>query len=41
VDFTENGLAFITNGGCVENSAMGSQNEPAACRTGIKPGTGL
>ena len=40
VDFTENDLVFITNGGCVENSAMGSQNEPAACRTGIKPGAG-
>ena len=23
-------LVFITNGGCVENSSMGSQNEPAS-----------
>ena len=30
IDLTENDLVFITNGGCVENSTMGSQNEPAA-----------
>ena len=29
VDLTEDDLVFITNGGCVENSAMGSQNTPA------------
>lgn len=40
VDFTEDDLVFITNGGCVENSAMGSQNEPAAYNTEIKPGGG-
>ena len=40
VDLTENELVFITNGGCVENSTMGSQNEPAAYNTEIKPGGG-
>lgn len=29
VDLTENDLVFITPGGCVENSTMGSQNTPA------------
>ncbi|NCE65501.1 oleate hydratase [Pseudoflavonifractor sp. 524-17] len=40
LDLTEDDLVFITNGGCVENSAMGSQNEPAAYNTEIKPGGG-
>ncbi len=40
VDLTQDDLVFITNGGCVENSAMGSQNEPAAYNTEIKPGGG-
>ena len=40
IDLTENDLVFITNGGCVENSSMGSQNEPAAMNTEIKPGGG-
>ena len=40
VDFTEDDLVFITNGGCVENSTMGSQNEPAAYNTETKPGRG-
>ena len=40
VDLTENDLVFITNGGCVENSSMGSQNEPAPYNTEIKPGGG-
>lgn len=40
VDLTEDDLVFITNGGCVENSTMGSQNEPAAYHTEIKPGGG-
>ena len=30
IDLTENDLVFITNGGCVENSSMGSQNTPRA-----------
>ena len=29
VDLTENDLVFITNGGCVENATMGSQNTVA------------
>ncbi len=40
VDLTENDLAFITNGGCVENSTMGSQDEPAPYNTEIRPGGG-
>ena len=32
IDLTENDLVFITNGGCVENSSMGSQNTPAPYR---------
>ncbi len=40
VDLTENDLVFITNGGCVENSSMGSQNEPASYNTEIRPGGG-
>ena len=31
---------FITNGGCVENSSMGSQNTPAAYNTELKQGGG-
>ncbi len=40
VDFTEDDLVFITNGGCVENSAMGSQDTPAPYNKEIKPGGG-
>ena len=40
IDLTENDLVFITNGGCVENSSMESQNEPAVMNTEIKPGGG-
>ncbi len=40
IDLTENDLVFITNGGCVENSAMGSQNTPAPYNTEIKEGGG-
>lgn len=40
VDLTEEDLVFITNGGCVENSAMGSQNTPAPYDPEIKPGGG-
>ena len=40
VDLTEDDLVFITNGGCVENSAMGSQNSPAPYNPEIKPGGG-
>ena len=40
IDLTENDLVFITNGGCVENSSMGSQNKPAAYNTELKEGCG-
>lgn len=40
VDLTEDDLVFITNGGCVENSAMGSQNTTAPYNPEIKPGGG-
>ena len=40
VALTEDHLVFITNGGCVENSAMGSQNTPAPYNPEIKPGGG-
>ena len=40
IDLTENDLVFITNGGCVENSTHGSQNEKAEFNTEIKPGGG-
>ena len=40
ISLTENDLVFITNGGCVENSSMGSQNEPAAYNTELKEGGG-
>ena len=40
IGLTENDLVFITNGGCVENSTMGSQNKPAEFRPEIKAGGG-
>ena len=40
IDLGENDLVFITNGGCVENSSMGSQTETAAWTPEIKPGGG-
>lgn len=40
INLTENDLVFITNGGCVENSTHGSQNEKAEFNTEIKPGGG-
>ena len=33
VDLTENDLVFITNGGCVENATMGSQNTGGTLQT--------
>ena len=39
-NFTENDLVFITNGGCVENSTLGSQNKKAEFNYEIKPGGG-
>ncbi|XOQ48760.1 MAG: oleate hydratase [Eubacteriales bacterium] len=40
IDLTENDLVFITNGGCVENSSIGSQNKPASFDKEIREGTG-
>ncbi len=40
IDLTENDIVFITNGGCVENSSIGSQNTPAPYNYEIKPGGG-
>ncbi len=40
IGLTEDDYVFITNGGCVENSTMGSQDTPAAFNTEIKPGGG-
>ena len=40
IDLTENDLVFITNGGCVENSSMGSQDKPAAYNAELKEGGG-
>ena len=34
IDLMENDLVFITNGGCVENSTMGSQNSPRRMESG-------
>lgn len=40
IDLTENDLVFITNGGCVENSSMGSQDKKADYNIEIKEGGG-
>ena len=40
IDLTENDLVFITNGGCVENSSIGSQNTAAPYNYEIKKGGG-
>lgn len=40
IDLTENDLVFITNGGCVENSTLGSQDKMAPFQSEIKPGGG-
>ena len=40
IDLTENDLVFITNGGCVENSTIGSQDTAAPYRPEIKEGGG-
>ena len=40
IDLTENDLVFITNGGCVENSALGSQDTSAPFNKEIKEGGG-
>ncbi len=40
IDLTEDDLIFLTPGGCVENSALGSQDSPAAYSTDLKEGGG-
>lgn len=40
INLTENDLVFITNGGCVENSTLGSQNKKAEFNYEIKPDGG-
>jgi len=40
IDLTENDLVFITNGGCVENSTLGSQSTQAPFKSDIKEGGG-
>lgn len=40
IDLTEDDLIFITNGGCVENSTLGSQDTPAVYNTELKAGGG-
>ena len=40
VELTEDDLLFITPGGCVENSALGSQDAPAPYAPELKPGGG-
>lgn len=40
INLTGNDLVFITNGGCVENSTLGSQNKKAEFNYEIKPGGG-
>lgn len=40
IDLTENDLVFITPGGCVENSALGSQDEVAPYTPELKEGGG-
>jgi oleate hydratase len=40
IDLTENDLVFISNGGCVENSSLGSQDTAAVFNREIKAGGG-
>ena len=40
INLTDNDLVFITNGGCVENSTIGSQDKPAPFKPEIKEGGG-
>lgn len=40
IDLTTDDLIFITNGGCVENATLGSQNEPAPFQPEIRAGGG-
>ena len=40
IPLTENDLVFITNGGCIENATMGSQNSPAPFDPDLREGGG-
>lgn len=40
IDLSEDDLVFITNGGCVENSAVGAQDKPAPFHKEIREGGG-
>lgn len=40
IDLTENDLVFITNGGCVENATLGTQDKPAKFDPEIREGGG-
>ncbi len=40
IALTENDFLFVTNGGCVENSTLGSHNSPAIFDSEIKEGSG-
>lgn len=40
INLTENDFVFVTNGGCVENSTLGSHNAPALLDSEIKEGGG-
>lgn len=40
IELSENDLIFITNGGCVENSSLGDQNNIAEFHTELKAGGG-
>ena len=40
IDLTENDLVFITNGGCVESTSIGSQDQPAVFNPTLRPGNG-
>ena len=40
IDLGENDLVFITNGGCVESTSIGSQNQPAVFNPTLRPGNG-
>ena len=40
IDLGENDLVFITNGGCVESTSIGSQDQPAVFNPTLRPGNG-
>ena len=40
IDLIEDDLVFITNGGCVESTSIGSQDQPAVFNPTLRPGNG-